>query len=131
MKILLRSKLTKKLAVLSILFAGLLFVSLLDLRIDAQTQCTDNDNDGVTNCEGDCRDNDPEITDCAALFIVYPDYSYPEDQCTIDYCQENHYNCPSGQTTSTPNNNCVQVSSYNWSVSNCGNYPTTCPGPGF
>ena len=53
-----------------------------------EIECTDEDNDGITTCDGDCNDNDPNIKQCG-------DYSDPEPRgnCHDVYeCQE-AYNC--------------------------------------
>lgn len=84
-------------------------------RTAAQSNCVDNDQDGFTQCQGDCKDNDPTVQKCGNIVAAQPIImSDPQQSCT--YYREiwTYYQC-------TSSNSCVIVGSeerYTWTVCN-------------
>lgn len=124
-----KRKLIKHFSRLLILVVGLVVFTSVGTTQFAQ-KCVDEDMDGTTTCQGDCRDMDPTVTHCGGdIFMVFPDISYPEEQCSTSLCQESHFNCPANQTPQTPQNDCqLAYPSFVWSTYACGDDPpASCP----
>ena len=76
----------------------------------------DDDGDGATSCEGDCRDNDATIHSCTQLFRVEPDYTNPIDNCYNIYEVIKEYSC---QPPGEPFSQCTLVNETTNSYNTC------------
>lgn len=98
----------KKIALCIVLLMAALILTPWQQKTVAQSNCQDNDGDGFTQCDGDCKDNDPSIHQCSTIRAAQPLIYDPNTGCGYSFMVEKHYHCDPGQTM-FPTNQCTYL----------------------
>ena len=83
---------------------------------DAALNGRDDDGDGVTSCQGDCREDDLAITNCSQVRREVPVYTYYPEVCFDIYMTTREYSCAPGQSFSE----CTLISETTDTYNSCG-----------